>query len=74
MNIQPPVNLYPNRYAVNLGEGGCNPIVPAFVGALAMFVLPPLLTGIASGMRDEYREHRLTEDRGRTRRQRNRGR
>jgi len=57
MDIRPPVILNPDRYSVNLGDGEqkCGVLVPAIVGAIAFYVIPPFLSGFFNTVRDEWR-------------------
>lgn len=57
MDVRPPVYLNPQRYAVNLGEGQqkCGVLVPAIIGAIAFWAIPPFLSGFFGTVRDEWR-------------------
>lgn len=47
----------PGDYSVNLGEATqrCSVIVPAIIGAIAFWAIPPFLSGFISTARDEWR-------------------
>lgn len=73
MLLQPPVNITPpsqlgcadcgncgcgNKDGGLGGAGDCSPVTSAFLGALAAYIIPPIVGGLISGMREEYQSQR----------------